>query len=166
MTQGSILSPKIRLSYVDPNKSILGAFKRLIEGAQIMKKPGRELDALVAEKVMGWIWVKRTDLNRTPEHPGFTPWTRYLTNLPLAEWQVPTDESLPIDYPFSLPEYSTDIAAAWEAVEKLLNLFQGVYRRDATWIACFDNGNRQYAYADTAPHAICLAALKTIDDGL
>lgn len=64
-------------------------------------KPGRELDALVATRVMGWT-TKEFD------HPhGFVA----------TGWITPTGQG-----PLSgemLPRYSTDIAAAWEVVGKL-----------------------------------------------
>lgn len=114
---------------------------------------GRELDALIAEKVMGL----RIE-HREPY------------------WTHSDPHQLPI------PTYSTSIADAWEVVEKL--------RSDdfnATVECCpesHDLGDGEQCYADffcgdsngphkpgtkhgqawaaTAPHAICLAALATV----
>jgi len=104
-------------------------------------KPGRELDALVAEKVMGW----------APEYPG--GWLHPPRNHPNRKKYLDHDGCS------VLQPYSTDIAAAWEVVEKIeynLELIE-----DEEWIASFF-GVR--AFGKSAPHAICLAALKTKSD--
>ena len=56
--------------------------------------------------------------------------------------------------------YSTDLAAAWVLVEKLGALEQPLHVRfeRACWTAAF--GERTPVSADTAPLAICLAALR------
>lgn len=60
--------------------------------------------------------------------------------------------------------YSTDIAAAWEVVDKLKSraeLIQIIfYPLDGTWQCSLRNVVEN---AKTAPHAICLAALKAIE---
>jgi hypothetical protein len=102
-------------------------------------KAGRELDALVAEKVMGLQPLRR---------------------------EVPPDPGAFLD----LPHYSTDIAAAWEVVEKLTG------RRDkdigfaltvnpgtiGTSFSALDGTEHWHVNASTAPLAICLAALKVV----
>lgn len=68
-------------------------------------KAGRELDALIAEKVMGWKnEVAFADAKSLEDHMG-----SYKSHV-RAE-----------DFPVSdlLPHYSTDIAAAWDVVQKL-----------------------------------------------
>lgn len=96
-------------------------------------KPGRELDALVAEKVMGWTEV----CGYEGEYKGY--------------WKI-------------LPKYSTDIAAAWAVVE--LPLFDGwaIGRNASGKWEVFNpwENNFVVSVADTAPHAICLAALKAV----
>ena len=62
-------------------------------------KPGPELDALVAEKVMGWTAVYLSD--------GVNTW---------LDDGVNTGRMISGDYPWSP---STSIADAWEVVEKL-----------------------------------------------
>lgn len=101
--------------------------------------PGRELDALVAEKVMGW--RKR----ETP--PGGHIWI---------------DKDNLAYVPGELPRYSTDIAAAWEVVEKLNNLdFSIEYEREIKiWRASFEQGIP--ALEREAPLAICFAALNAV----
>lgn len=104
----------------------------------------REIDALVAEKVMGLWGFCKCD--------GEIGFTRHPTR----------DRFECIDCGGWLGEnYSTDIAAAWEVVEKL-----------STWPWCFTRsgetfkfdlgyeGERYYAVAETPAMAICLAALK------
>ena len=102
-------------------------------------KPGRELDALVAEKVMG-----------------FTPAVG------------PSGTRYGFVGGSHLPAYSTDIAAAW----RLMDHFKGdeqhpMVRYDGKrpegkprWTAVVRTCRGD---ADTAPHAICLAALKAVE---
>jgi hypothetical protein len=100
-------------------------------------KAGRELDALVAEKVMGL-------------PPVYGP-----TGI---KWDGP------------IPAYSTDIAAAWEVVERIKGS-QPESTFSIEWIGTqwrVDFVYQNYDWynegdqADTAPHAICLAALKAV----
>lgn len=69
----------------------------------------------------------------------------------------------------SLPYYSTDIRAAWQVVEKLErepNGFAMTLESDGTtrwWGVRFWQADTFYdGEAETAPHAICLAALKAV----
>lgn len=117
--------------------------------------PGRQLDILVAEKVM-----------RLEPWPGFPGAFRAPIILP---GQTPK--------PCAPPEYSTDIAAAWEVVEKLRE--QGaafcieqhpMAEEPTVWfltdknmsegIIPTDHQEHISATAATVPLAICLAALK------
>lgn len=67
-------------------------------------KAGRELDALIAEKVMGWI-LGPERITR-PDGGSF--------DAPIHDdWEYKGYR------PYSLPPYSTDIAAAWLVIEKL-----------------------------------------------
>ena len=72
-----------------------------------------------------------------------------------------------------MPHYSTDIAAAWELVEKLNTapfLCDFYLDRNAdwedgepgSWCAEFGPDLHHKAFARTAPLAICLAALKAV----
>lgn len=114
----------------------------------------RKIDIEVAERVMG-ISVKPYP----PEAPVY--------------WNVYGQKTLEV-----LP-YSTSIEAAWEVVEVVnrLNKYtrdfwthrycRNVESNDWWWAACFskdsaDHSNDFWAEADTAPHAICLAALKAV----
>lgn len=111
---------------------------------------GRELDALVAEKVMGlevkpYEKLKGSDI---PEYFG-TLW------VPSADQNrgTPYQQWLP------LPHYSTSIAAAWEVVEKLKDDDFHLEEHGTHWKAGF---GPRWRGAETAPHAICLAALEAI----
>lgn len=107
-------------------------------------KPGREIDALVAEKVMGF----RTGI--AVFETGSVP--------------VILDKFTDIEVPF----YSTDIAAAWTVVEKtgLLKSQQLFQQSSGKWI--IGNLDTQdgllilCAEAETASAVICLAALKAM----
>ena len=115
-------------------------------------EPGRELDALVAQKVMGFV------------------------KSPNCDWW---DDANRVYRWIYIPQYSTEIAAAFEVVEKM-KLFDKYYLhkkplgqfhgQNGNWaIKSYepDTGGSlgewglfDYAEAPTAPHVICLAALK------
>jgi len=124
-------------------------------------KAGRELDALVAEKVMGM-------------EPTEDPW--------IFRWRYPEPtrgmKIVYIDAPdpsraWNLFQPSADIKAAWEIVEKLKSeglrliltptadgyeagfLWFKPEQEFTCWTAACDG-----QYCKSAPHAICLAALK------
>lgn len=101
--------------------------------------PGRELDALIAEKVMGLNLVEKIDECHT-----------FIANLPY---------------------YSTDIKAAWEVIEHFANdtgarlELRALLEPDCVGYRAFEcafTGNNfgEPIVGKTAPHAICLAALK------
>lgn len=115
-------------------------------------KAGREFDALkirVAVEVFGW---KETD-KRLPDHD--PNWLEYE-----PPWFELPDGS--IFHHTHMPDYPRKIADAWLVVEKIDMPFSiyGGYSGEP-WSARFHrNDKRQYLTADTAPLAICLAALK------
>lgn len=112
-----------------------------------------ELDALIAEKVMGW----KPNFNGTP------------TNVCTYE-VCPHEDKLNHEFVFH-PEYSTWIGAAFAVVNKFVS--QGDYvsifstkwsspmRPMASGWACQISSD-DTALADTIEHAICLAALKAV----
>jgi hypothetical protein len=114
--------------------------------------PGRELDALIAEKVMGI---------KMPAIP--------INGATYQEWAAISKASHEAVSP---PCYSTEIAAAWQVVEKIKDMVKGtdgtfkIQWCEPVWICYWDHedflSNPGYAQADTAPHAICLAALKAV----
>lgn len=117
-------------------------------------KPGRELDALIAEKVMG---LKLESCK---------PFSVSSIGGPGGHWA---------------PYYSTDIAAAWEVFGRLegaiISKWYGKWccsnACTEMWGCYFDepeetlnqllNYRDYFTQADTAPHAICLAALKAVE---
>ncbi len=105
--------------------------------------PGRELDALIAEKVMG--------LEPWPEQD--PRWKYKAFKAPIVPYGVEPKPCAP-------PEYSTSIEAAWEVVEHI-DLFFKLNKVHATYRSAF--GNLSGSIGETAPHAICLAALKTVE---
>lgn len=136
---------------------------------------GRELDARVAEKVMGWrrrfgafegtVWNDLAVI-LLPFEPGKYPKKPKYT-------EAPATVTSPV-----LPHYSTDIAAAWEVVETMstrgfrFKLFRAPNtsgQPDRAW-AVFarpevDIVDAMYAeeFGTAAPLAICLAALKALE---
>lgn len=125
---------------------------------------GREMDALVAEKVMGLTVVP--DLI---SGSGFraTDMSRPSAFQPELEPPMPLFEANPIK------PYSTDIAAAWEVVEKIrlnatLDHIEERHEAEGVWVVqfCAKTSNEpwwhEHAYGDTVPLAICRAALLAV----
>ena len=108
---------------------------------------GRELDALIAEKVM-----------KTFIPAGSNPTLRddaWINETGYFVWEP--------------PPYSTSIADAWLVVEKLSALGMSVQvsleqNRPCCCLAIQKDGQIIGECADTAPLAICLAALKAVGD--
>lgn len=122
--------------------------------------PGRELDALIAEKVMGLdVIISTHEYNK-------------LNDVGTASSREP------------IKSYSTNISAAWEVVEKFN---RGDYNekmvsccidieicdcpigdfKDGNWVSVSIYSPSQIkvqAFGKTAPHAICLAALKAVEN--
>lgn len=113
-------------------------------------KPGRELDVLIAEKVM---------------------------NLSKEEmWGIMDyySDGSPALAP-NFPPYSSDIAAAWEVVEKLKYFdiqapgapcngdeYENTSSNWRIELKVLDCAYSIYSEGETAPHAICLAALRSV----
>ena len=131
-----------------------------------MREAGRELDAEIAEKVMGL---------------EFRPW-RY--GVPEGWWSVGSTVAyesntlhaiMPEGYESDLPMYSWDIADAWLVVEKMRTMQIEPELRsiglNTLWrctLRCYSDHERGVTSgffeeeAETAPLAICLAALQTV----
>jgi len=119
-------------------------------------KPGIELDALVAEKVMGHkgtkYYIATSDGGKSCamsclDKKKVEDWVNSTTDYTLQEW---------IFY----KNYSTDIAAAWEVVEKF---DQFVIQRNSHSFHFKGWLNDKFVSEPmnkSAPHAICLASLK------
>lgn len=120
---------------------------------------GRELDALVAEKVFGWVWVREDT-----EQPDAVP---YLVGphggafYPSVANKYPELSTAGGD----IPAYSTDIAAAWEVAMRFdsrgvtWNAYDKLYQAEVTQYKpeTFASGR-----GETAPLAISRAALKAV----
>lgn len=143
-------------------------------------RAGRELDALVAEKVMEWTEVGMgVDLAGRVNGPyGVNPQTKR-GDMQTLEGQIL--EARRFD---DVPEYSTDIGAAWTVVEKLrwdgwmvavIATHQGNLQACAltrgsaapfppkdTVLHSVDWRESFREQAKTAPEAICLAALRAV----
>lgn len=109
--------------------------------------PGPGLDTLIAERV---VMSNKIDLA-------------------FVEAVDPVSKTVTIQTRFEYPPYSTDIRCAWEVVEKMkekTNTFHLVYMPvDQTWDARFrvlKETDPRDGWEETAPHAICLAALKAV----
>jgi hypothetical protein len=111
---------------------------------------GREMDALVAEKVMGFVVMRHRDVDG-----------QHIEHNPDELMRGPDGEAPRYAYMVPVDHYSTDIAAAWEVVEKLVSE-QGLHLWwHNVWLVDFALSGAQRA--ETAPLAICRAALKTVN---
>jgi len=106
-------------------------------------KAGRELDALVAEKVMGWKKVKWLGDYDWRDKDGEQPYT-------VRAWNP-----------------STDIVAAWQVVEKMEEIGYSILAHNVipnsdavVWRVKFSQSETITEF--TAPLAICLAALRAV----
>lgn len=109
---------------------------------------GPELDRLVAERVMGVRVRKQSGRNRYElVIPGGVNQVDFVD--PEAPWSA-------------CPPYSTSIAHAWEVVERMAPREMRMGRTEAgRYYVNFDH-QPMNAVADTAPLAICRAALKAV----
>jgi hypothetical protein len=110
---------------------------------------GREMDALVAEKVMGKGETKTIGgiYCGPPEGEAEA----------MAKLHADTDK---------VPRYSTDIAAAWEVVQKAADVTVAKERefKNAPWnVVLHFHDRKGQGFGHTTPLAICRAALKAMD---
>jgi len=114
-------------------------------------KPGRELDALIAERVMGWKICRN-------KNGGYSIFVGDEDNY--TAWSSTKD----IELPDVFPKYSTDISAAWEVVEKIKYKWDNnfsIHWNGEEWVIPQPKfPDLAISVGDTAPHAICLAALE------
>jgi len=99
---------------------------------------GREMDCLIAEKIFKW---EDADWNcevhcHTGRPPNRCSYEKVL-------------------------DYSTDIAAAWEVFMKFTG--SSICQRNRLFEAYIDGQPYSLTYAETAPLAICRAALKALE---
>jgi hypothetical protein len=143
-----------------------------------MDMSDRELDALVAEEVMEWRWRAFKSDRNAPK------WAKDIYPPDAIELEWPDEPGAPplAELPYlrsahylDMPHYSSDIAAAWQVVEKMReNWFIAISTTiEGGWMVII----RRHGYSntlevtsiDSAPRAICLAVLKAlgveVDDG-
>lgn len=117
---------------------------------------GRELDALVAEKVLGWVQVRKQSIaNAFGQH--------------VMDDYV-GQPSVGATPPVLVPRYSTMIQEAWKVADHLRSRSQFVAvisglgpQGVQPWICKINrDGGFLEERADTAAVAICLAALKSV----
>jgi len=161
---------------------------------------GHELDALIAEKVMGLEVARGCRFKPNYEtEKALNSWVEpkqdeYFTPGKIAGWResysiirpgitVRRPDDNEIAYHDACPEYSTDITAAWEVVEKMssydfdvsISLSSKLSSDDLErWYCDMTHGDDNapwredykfiQVWAPTAPHAICLAALSAVCD--
>jgi hypothetical protein len=145
---------------------------------EVLNMPaGREMDALIAEKVMGWIYSDSWEQLVPSGHADPPIW---------SDWEWDIEELTYVKHPINMmggvsyrgdkpyiPEYSTNISAAWKIVEKMINDGYDIVDIwhenvvDVGWaMEWIKDGNGDNSIgSDTAPLAICKAALLTaLDD--
>ena len=132
-------------------------------GDEIDRMTPRELDAAVAVEVMGYRWMVHK-----PGISSMKPGHRFLVRPDYDEMLAVCDPATG-DEPLwnvghenpGAPPYSTDPAAAWQVVEKMTadgaHLFAMSRDRDGRYFVEIEYHG---VYADTAPLAICRAALR------
>lgn len=107
--------------------------------------PGPELDRLIAEKVFNWQGIQKRFYSEGYHYVG-----------------VPPDQPGGFQYVLTVPPYSGKIEAAWKVVEKLRASWNIKQSSNASgWYFGLFKETKVYHFgqAETAPHAICLAAL-------
>lgn len=119
-------------------------------------KPGRELDALIAEKIFSCKIIRHKDYGPLCGceliKNGFPPhgWIMH------RGFRLFTEET-------GINFYSTKISPAWQVVEKTGILRDYLlYQLHDGW-SLQDHSERTFCIGDTAPHVICLAALKAVE---
>jgi ABA sandwich protein len=129
---------------------------------------GRELDARVAEKVMGLAILTDTDMEREAvevwkEQPQCMEFLHGFSGF--SAWKSNDGRRVFVRQKFL--SYSSDISAAWRVVEKLRAARGGFDMGDdlragrGPWYCRF-HGGAAYAEAASPPLAICRAALKAV----
>ena len=123
----------------------------------------RKIDALIAEHVMGWEWFSADELK----------------NLGYVTKEVgllfPNEPKAALESGFNviesiIPNYSTDMAAAWEVLKwwesnegcdwDLHYDFDDNYACRFRWLHDEGESDTDWCEVDSMPMAICLAALK------
>lgn len=129
----------------------------------------REFDALVAEKVMGWVWLQwrglatlMPDDYKSGVYGGWPLMAQVMAARPTSEDLVITEH-----WDYRLPHYSTNIADAWAVAEKVSHNRRLLLTRnqDGLYLVEYRSAGTHEdsvvaGYQPTAPLAICIAALR------
>ena len=117
---------------------------------------GRETDALVAER-LGWKNVRFDGEEVKIDAHSFT---RY----PMGWYGENPDRPL---WRTEIPHYSTDIAAAWQVIERMAadGWICDVFNRGDDWVCEMSRHDVMVTDEAGAPLAICRAALLAVDHG-
>jgi len=153
----------------------------MLTDAEIDALTGQELDSAVAEFVMGWTWVQHIaeiaerhialakKYDTTYDNPRFLVPPPPNTNSERDRWYtlffIPAAPDAPYHGPKGyddVPDYSTDIAAAWRVVEKFDHYTITKYG-DLYIQVEVEQLLNAVSRADTVPLAICRAALKAVN---
>lgn len=152
-------------------KDVAGAFRNDAGGplpstdSGVPLVAGHELDALVAEHVMGATWERHANAHRD--------WLAF-DHADSAKWRAvfaTRDDDGNVEVWSACPDYSTDVSVAWQVVEKLhewgliVTISKGPdnFTWDVRGWNDRTNDSRYIAHGETAPLAICLAALKAVE---
>lgn len=139
---------------------------------------GREMDALVAEHVMGIVSCEEWKMLHHGAFHGGPAFGLMAGSCPVHGGHP--DEPSKCAPPELWPaKYSSDIKAAWEVAEKLVSDGYGpslVYDDHGHWALSLESAGPvgpkanwmnvildEVQWADTAPLAICIAALRAVD---
>lgn len=141
--------------------------------SKVQKEAGPELDAEIAERIMGYIWHPwREDWHRVDGHMDGEAWCGPVRRGGLVLTSgVFGPDGAPGPYRGPVPEFSTSIHDAWRVVEKMRTHPDARFTNLRLVALCY---NRTYATFDAhnedewteangeyaTPLAICLAALE------
>jgi hypothetical protein len=118
---------------------------------------GPEMDALVAERVMGWHRVLGSFAGTHRWHPDAVSLAAPIP----ADWPIrPTTDE--VTYFGGIPAYSTDSTVTWSVVQRMRELGHGVAISDGDhcWHVRF--GSRFDGVAKTFELAVCRAAIAAV----
>jgi len=139
---------------------------------------GRELDALVAERIFGWMRVQPPKHDFDGPLPGQGEVLASPTAVPMiesGEYAWPPKGIIPFTFFLPSQGWSTDISAAWQVIERMaarglwLTLLTPYDATDGYHATFTPHGRPQWcdavarAQAATAPLAICRAALRAVE---
>lgn len=125
-------------------------------------QPGPELDALIAEHIFGCIPMNSNDWETAHGYkrdsvPRFAQAHASVNSVRVFRVSAPNDYYAP-----PLP-YSTDIRHAFEIVDHFSRYFDIWKDSDGKWFAQIGLVSKFRVEGISAPHVICLAALKAIE---